>query len=134
MAKTFNAKILTLDSKVLDEKIEKIFFSTAEGNVEILANHASSIFSTVPCITKVTDENGVVKEFFTAKGVVNISNNELNFCCDSSELKEDIDVARAEAAEKRAEKRISDPDKYDIERAKQALIRAQVRIKLAKQS
>lgn len=48
MAKTFNAKILTLDSKVLDEKIEKIFFSTAEGNVEILANHASSIFSTVP--------------------------------------------------------------------------------------
>lgn len=130
MAKTFNIKILTLGNIIMDDLAEKLFTTTAYGDVEILANHAPSIFSTIPSITTIIDGDGQQHELFTSKGVINVKNNVVTFCCDSAEDKSDIDLERAEKAKARAEKRINEPDKYDVNRAKEALLRAEVRIKL----
>ena len=132
MAKTFKLKIITLDKIIVDKEIEKLFTKTAYGEIEFLPGYAESIISTVPCITKICDENGSTEEVFTSKGIINIKNNELTFFCDAAEYPEEIDFERAEKAKERAEKRISEKEKYDIKRAEAALQRAIVRLSLKK--
>ena len=134
MAKTFKVRILTPSEVVVDEEVEKIFTKTINGELEFLAGHAPIILSTIPCITTIYDLNGTKKELFTSKGIVNIIDKELVFCCDSAEYPEKIDLSRAEEAKKRAEKRIKDSEKYDDERARLALDRAVARIELKKHS
>ncbi|MGG7176919.1 ATP synthase F1 subunit epsilon [Clostridium paraputrificum] len=134
MAKTFKVKILTPSRVVIEEEAEKVFTSTINGNVEFLAGHAPIILSTIPCITIIEGSNGEKKEIFTSKGVINVKNNELTFCSDAAELPEEIDLARAESAKERAEKRIKESSKFDVERARAALVRAMVRMDLKKHS
>lgn len=134
MAKTFKIKILTLGNIIMDNEVEKLFISSDYGKVELLANHAPSIFSTIPSITTIIDAEGEKHSLFTSKGIINVKNNIVTFCCDSAEYKNDIDLERAQRAKERAEKRIKDHEKYDVNRAKDALKRAEVRIELSKQS
>jgi F-type H+-transporting ATPase subunit epsilon len=128
MAKTFKLKILSLEKVVLEEDVEKVFVKTANGDVEFLCDHASSIISTIPCVLVIIDKDGKKIEMAVSKGVINMMNNELSFCLDAAESAEEIDLDRALAAKKRAEERIQDSSKYDIERAKLSLARAITRI------
>lgn len=130
MTKTLNMKILTIDNIVFHGDIEKLFITTPNGQMEFLYGYAPSIVSTVPCIGTIVDDQGRKRQFFSSEGVININKNEVKFCCDSAEFKESIDIERAKNAKKRAEKRISDPSKYNIKRAELALLRANLRIKL----
>ena len=132
MAKTFKLKIITLDKIVVDKEIEKLFTKTAYGEIEFLPGYAESIISTIPCITKICDENGSIEEVFTSKGIINIKNNELTFLCDAAEYPEEIDFERAEKAKERAENRLLEKEKYDVKRAEAALQRAIVRLSLKK--
>lgn len=134
MAKTFKIKILTPSRVVIEEEVEKFFTSTINGNVEFLSGHAPIILSTIPCITIIEGSNGEKKEVFTSKGVINIKDNALVFCCDAAELPEEIDLARAESAKERAEKRIKESSKFDVERARASLARAMIRMDLKKHS
>jgi F-type H+-transporting ATPase subunit epsilon len=128
MAKTFKLKILSLEKVVLEEEVEKVFVKTADGELEILCNHASIIVSTIPCVTVIFDKDGKKIELATSKGVINMANNELTFCLGSAELAEEIDLDRAIDSKERAEERIKDSSKYDIIRAKMSLERAITRI------
>jgi F-type H+-transporting ATPase subunit epsilon len=47
------------------------------------------------------------------------------------ERAEDFDVARAEAAKRRAEERLATPVDVDVERARRALLKAMMRIQVA---
>ena len=128
MAKTFKLKILSLDKVVLEEEVEKVFAKTASGDVEFLCGHTPIIISTIPCVTVIVDKDGNKIEMSTSKGVINMIGDELTFCLDAAELEEAIDLDRAIAAKERAEERIRDSSKYDIERAKLSLARAITRI------
>ncbi len=62
-----------------------------------------------------------------------MNNNVLTVLAESAECAEDIDVARAEAAKKRAEERLVKPSPdLDVERAQAALRRAIIRLELAR--
>jgi len=128
MSKTFKLKILALDKVVLEQEVEKVFAKTANGDLEILCDHAPIIISTIPCVTVIFDQDGNKIELVTSKGVINMVDNELTFCLGSAENAEEIDLDRAIAAKQRAEDRIKDSSKYDIERAKLSLARAITRI------
>lgn len=128
MAKTFKLKILSLDRVVLEKEVEKVFSKTASGELQFLCGHAPIIISTIPCVTVIIDSEGNKIEMATSKGIINMIDNELSFCLDSVELEEEIDLDRAIASKKRAEERINDSSKYDIERAKLSLARAITRI------
>lgn len=132
MAKTYRVKILTLDKIVFDGDVEKLFTRCDSGEMEILYNYAPSIISTVPCCTKLLLEDGTKINVFTSNGIINVKNNELNFCCESSELAQDIDIKRAKASKERAERRLS-KDGYDEERAKLSLLKANIRIAISEQ-
>ena len=81
-----------------------------------------------------TKENGERKEYAIGGGMLYFENNVATVLVDSIESKEDIDLARAEAAKDRAEGRISGKlkeDNLDLKRAELALVRALNRIKVA---
>ena len=80
------------------------------------------------------DIEGEEKILFTSYGIVYIENNSIKFCCDCVNSPEEIDLERAIAAKDRAEKRLLEKNNVDIERAKEALIRANARIEAKKYS
>ncbi|MDS0528334.1 F0F1 ATP synthase subunit epsilon [Clostridium sp. SHJSY1] len=135
MAKTLKVKIITLNEVVMEKEDVKRFTSKAvNSSLEILNNHAPIIVSTVPCKTIIEGNDGSKVELFTSKGVVNVKDNELVFCCDAAELAGDIDLDRALKSKERAEERLKDYSKYDVQRAKLALSRALARIDLKEHS
>lgn len=134
MSKTLKVKIITLNNIFVKENITKIFIKSHDGKVEIMPGHAPMIISIVPNITVLENENGDKIELFTSKGVVNISKDEVIFCCDAAETKEEIDLERAKKSKERAEDRLKDSQIYDAERAKLALERANLRINFKKNS
>lgn len=132
MSKTFVVKILTPNRIVISEEIERLLTNTSNGKLEFLANFEPTIVSTEPCITTFYDGTGNKKELFTSRGTINVSNKELIFCCEAAELPEDIDIERAKSAKERAEGKLKDKTKYDIERAVYSLLKANIRMDLKK--
>ena len=75
--------------------------------------------------------NGERKKLFTIFqwNETYVKDDVINFCCDSFNYPEEIDINRAEEAFKRAEERLtSKKENVDIERAKRALARANARL------
>ena len=134
MTKTFKLKIVTPSKMVIDEEVQKVFVTTVNGIVEFLPNHASIIMSSVPSITSYYDSEGNKKELFTSTGVINLSDNTIMFCTEVAEFAEDINLERAQASKERAENRIKEASKFDVNRAKASLNRAKIRIELKKHS
>ena len=128
MANTFLLKIITPDREVYSGEIEKISLKSADGGFEVYANHASMIASTIPCIARFKDAQGVDNELFISKALAQVSNNQMIICSDAAEFEEDIDVARAEDAKVRAEDRLREAGLYNKERAEAALLRAKQRL------
>lgn len=125
-------KIVTPDKKVFQSEAIMVHSETQLGKIEFLVNHAPAILSTVPCETIVKDEDGTQIRFFTSKGIISIKDNILSFCCDSAEAIEDIDIERAKKSKEKALRRMADPEKYNYKRAKDSLLRAEVRLKMKK--
>ena len=90
--------------------------------------------SSVPSITSYYDSEGNKKELFTSTGVINLSDNTIMFCTEVAEFAEDINLERAQASKERAENRIKEASKFDVNRAKASLNRAKIRIELKKHS
>jgi F-type H+-transporting ATPase subunit epsilon len=132
MANTFLLKIVTPGHEVYNGEVEKVMLRTADGEFEVLANHANLISSTIPCIAKFKDAKGNDDELFISKALVQVGNNEMVISSDAAEFEEDIDEQRAEEALKRAESRLKNPEKYNKGRAEAALLRAKQRILLKK--
>lgn len=128
MSKTLKVKIITLNNIIKEENIIKIFIKSKDGGMQIMPGHAPMITSIVPNITVLQNTDGDEIKLFTSKGVFTVENNEVTFCCDAAEFKDDIDLKRAERAKKRAEDRIKDSSNNDVNRAKSALERASLRI------
>lgn len=132
MANTFLLKIITPGREIYNEEIEKIILRSADGEFQVLANHQNTIASTIPCIARFKDTKGNNEELFISKSLVQINNNEVIISSDAAEFEEDVDVARAEEAMRRAKNRLSDPERYNKGRAEAALLRAKQRILLKK--
>lgn len=132
MANTFLLRIITPGREVYNGEVEKIILRSADGEFQVLANHQNIIVSTIPCIARFKDSKGNDGELFISKSLVQINNNEMVISSDAAEFEEDVDVARAEEAMRRAENRLKDPEIYNKGRAEAALFRAKQRLILKK--
>lgn len=130
MSKTFMLKILTTSSEVVSEEVQNLTIKTDAGFIQILPNHEEMIISTVAAVTRFVDASGDKKELFTAKGIVNIKKEATYFCLDAAEFPEEIDLERAESAKKRAQEKLKEGNKLEVEIAKACLERANLRIGL----
>ena len=122
-------KIITHERVVFDEDVNEIYTKTTNGEIGILKNHVPIMAALDIGVTKaVKDED--VKYFTTMGGVLQFKDNEALILTDTAECGDEIDVARAKDALKRAQARLADMDaEIDAKRAEAAIARAMARLK-----
>ena len=122
-------KIITHERVVFDEDVNEIYTKTTNGEIGILKNHVPIMAALDIGVTKaVKDED--VKFFTTMGGVLQFKDGEALILTDTAECGDEIDVARAKDALKRAQARLADMDaEIDAKRAEAAIARAMARSK-----
>ena len=133
MAKKFNFEVVTPDRLFFSEEVESISFSTIEGEMGVLADHAPMLIATIPCMLKI-NANGREEMATIGEGFVEITKEKVVAIVDSAEWPEEIDVSRAMAARERAKEQLKG-QKIDFEMEqllKMSIERANTRIKAAK--
>ena len=127
MADRIHLQIVTAGGVVFDRMVHVVNLPLENGSIGVLANHAPLMGAVVDGIVTAASDEG---EYVIAVGigVVNIVNNEVTVLSRTAEEAENIDLARAEAAEKRARERLAAKNAdTDASRAEAALHRAVAR-------
>ena len=126
---TFLLEILTPYGKYFDRYVDEIVVQTEDYTLGILPNHAPLVAKVKVSKLEII-QNGERKCYAIGEGLINVTKDHVTLLLESIEGKEDIDIARAKDAKKRAEERLTTLVNIDIERAQRALIRAKNRISL----
>ncbi len=127
----FPVLIITPKRKVYDGQVELLSVMTTAGQLGILANHTPllTILKTGP-MHMIVDKKTTY--FAVSGGVLSVQKNQTILLVDAIERADEIDVTRAKDAMKRAEERLKEKtEKIDEARAKAALARALNRIQVA---
>ena len=122
-------QIITPTRLVMDTIVDSVVLPTKDGEMGVWYDHE-------PVVTLLS--HGVLKYKLDGKmnkatmmgGFAEVTEDKVVILADSSELAEEIDLQRAQAAKTRAEAKLSSQE-YDVARAQIALKKALVRIKLA---
>ena len=127
MADKIHLQIVTAGGVVFDRMVHVVNLPLENGSIGVPANHAPLMGAVVDgVVTAASDEGEYV--IAVGIGVVNIVNNEVTVLSRTAEEAENIDLARAEAAEKRARERLAAKNAdTDASRAEAALHRAVAR-------
>lgn len=122
-------KIITHEKVVFDEEVDEIYTRGVDGEFGILKDHVPVMAALDIGVTKVK-KDGEAKSYTTMGGVLQFKNNECIILTTTAECGDDIDVARAEAALRRAKERLAEHDaSIDAKRAEAAVARAMARLK-----
>lgn len=122
-------QVTTADGAVCDEMASYVSVPLTDGEAGILANHAATIGALKEGVVSYT-KSGEKHYVAISGGVLSVADNELIILARSAEKAESIDLARAQASEKRARERIdSKSTEWDMKRAELSLHRAMVREK-----
>lgn len=115
-----------------DDEVDVVIAPGADGELGILPNHAPLL--TALGIGELRIRKGTEEESFAVHGgFLEVLANKVIVMADVAEYAEEIDLARAEAARERAERRYRErPDGLDIARLQAALRRSRVRLKVAR--
>jgi len=116
---------------VYSDDVDVVIAPGVEGQLGILPNHASLLTMLQPGELVVRKE-GEETEMFVSGGFLEVMQNRVTLLADVAERAEEIDIARAEEAKRRAEEQIKQaPPEMDLAVAEAALRRALARIKIA---
>ncbi len=129
---TLHLEIITIERKMFDDHVNMVIAPGTEGMLGILPRHA-------PLITGLTfgelqvKKDGQEDQFFAiGGGFMEVQPDHVVVLADAAERAEEIDVARAEAARRRAEEfLVRSKEEADFARAEVALRRSILRIKVA---
>lgn len=123
----FVVEIITPDRVFYKGEAAMIEFTTTEGEIGVYKNHVPTTVVLAPGIVTIHEGEGNKKAAVHA-GFAEILNDKVTLLAEVAEWPEEIDVARAKAAEARATERIAQKaDDLDVMRAELALKRALVR-------
>ncbi|WP_096437595.1 F0F1 ATP synthase subunit epsilon [Alteribacter populi] len=123
--KTMQVNVVTPDGSVYDGEVNMVSVKTTEGELGILPNH-------LPLVTPLSigpvriKKDSQVQLVAVNGGFMEVRRDEVNILAESAELPSDIDEARARAAKERAQRRLDEAkkDNIDFSRAELALKRA----------
>lgn len=128
MAEKFKLSIISPDRVFTEGEAEFLEFTSTEGELGIYAQHIPLTTILEPCVMKIRNE-GEVKKAAILGGFVEILKDKITVLAEDAQWPDDIDVARAKAAKKRAEDRLTAKQEgTDMLRAEAALKRAIARI------
>ena len=131
---TFNFEIISPQKVVYKEDAEEVIVPTTSGQLTILPNHAA-LMSEVSSGEVIVKKSG--KEYYLAitGGFLEVSNNNVSILANYAVRSEEIEVAHAIEAQKRAEKIMKESDekvsKKDFAIAQAEFLRSILELKVA---
>lgn len=129
--KEINLEVTTPSKTAFSGQIKSITVPGSKGNFQILYNHAPIMSALDIGFIKITGLDDIKTVYATSGGTVEVSNNKIIILAETFEAPEDIDLERANNAKLRAEERIKDhSSSVDHVRAQAALARSINRIRL----
>ncbi len=129
--KIFDVEIITPDRIFYKGEASMIEFNTSEGEIGVYKKHIPLTTVIAPGIVTIYEEE---KEVTAAvySGFAEILPDKVTLLAEIAEWPDEIDTARAEAAKKRAEERLTHKtEAIDVKRAEFALRKALVRLDVA---
>lgn len=130
---SFNLKIITLDEVFYNGHVEVLTVRGVDGDFQILPRHADLIAVVMPDDIRFMTAEGE-RHAFISRSLLKVMDGSVTIIADTAEWPEDIDIARAEEAEKRARKQLLSRESAntDVTKAELALMRALGRKKTSK--
>ncbi len=132
MPDKLHIEIVTAERRILTDEVDMVVAPGVEGQLGILPRHAPLMTMLAPGEVLLKKDGGEII-MATSGGFMEVLANRVTILADTAERVEEIDIARAEEAKRRAEERLamrgSDVDRA---RAQVSLARALVRIKIAR--
>ncbi len=133
MSATFPLEILTPEHLFFSEEAEALTINTCDGELTILKGHAPI---TAPLLVgKIRiKQNGTWREAFQSEGFMEVNAQGVHLFAQACEWPENIDVRRAEAAERRARERMRQQRSLqEYHWTQVALARAMTRLRISHQ-
>jgi F-type H+-transporting ATPase subunit epsilon len=124
-------QIVSADRSLVNETVDEVEVPGAEGYFGVLPGHTPllAVLGTGELWYRIGQEK---KYFAIASGFAEVQPDRVTILAQIAEPAEEIDIARAEAAKKRAEERISRPTvDMDAERARISLMKSLIRLQVA---
>jgi F-type H+-transporting ATPase subunit epsilon len=131
--RTFTLEIVTPDRMLLsDDGVVSLVVPGAEGYLGILADHAPLMTELTIGEVTVRRADGREAHMAASKGFMEVADNKVTILADSAEKAEEIDMERAKEALRRAEERLARAeDTVDLLRAEISMKRALNRLRVA---
>lgn len=124
--------IVTAEQAVYSEEVEMVIAPGVEGQLGILPHHIP-LMTTLQAGELRIKKGGEEISLAISGGFLEVRPDRVVILADAAERAEEIDVARAEAAKRRAQERLAERHVYQIDgaRAEVALRRSLARLKVA---
>jgi len=127
--KTIKVNIVTPDGPVYDSEVNMVIANTSTGEIGILPGHIPMVAPLTVGVIRLKKE-GSTDIVAVSGGFLEVRPDQVSILAPSAELSSTIDINRAKEAMKRAEERLnlSKQDDVDFKRAELSLKRAMNRI------
>jgi F-type H+-transporting ATPase subunit epsilon len=124
-------EIVTPDRSIVSQQVDEVELPGADGYFGVLPGHTPLLSSLQ--VGELWYRTGQEKHYLAvAFGFAEVLPDRVTVLAQIAERAQDIDIARAESAKKRAEERVASPQpEMDFERARVALIKALTRLQVA---
>lgn len=124
-------EIITPEKVVYRDEVDEAIFPTANGEIGILPNHIGLLTQIVPGEIIIKKSNKTQSIAITG-GFLEVSKNHLSILADYAIKAEDIQVAKAEEAQKRAERLMKEKStEKDFKIAQAELLKSLLQLKIA---
>lgn len=134
MAENIRLEVVTPEKEVVSEEVQTVIAPGVLGEFGVLVGHTPFLTPIQTGAIRFVDVNGEDHYVFVSGGFAEALPDRVTILAESAERRKDIDAARAEEALERAERRLAEKNKdeeIDYTRAKAALRRAIIRVKVA---
>ncbi|MEE9392900.1 MAG: ATP synthase F1 subunit epsilon [Planctomycetota bacterium] len=115
METSFTLEVITPESIVYTGRVKELILPAIDGQIGVLANHAPLVTALAVGALQIKEEDGSERTMVVSDGFFEIANNHARVLADAGERAEDIDLSRAQAAEKRARKRLEEGENREID-------------------
>jgi F-type H+-transporting ATPase subunit epsilon len=124
-------QIVSADRSLVNEQVDEVQVPGADGYLGLLPGH-TPLLATLQ-VGQLWYRQGPEKHYFSiAFGFVEVQPDRVTILAQIAEKADEIDLARAESAKKRAEDRLARPTlDMDFERARISLLKSLVRLQVA---
>ena len=123
--------IVSAERSLVDEQVDEVEIPGSEGYLGVLPGHTPLL--TMLQVGQLWYRQGSEKHYLLiAFGFAEIQPDRVTILAEIAERADEIDIARAEAAKKRAEERLARPvADMDFERARIAMLKSLIRLQVA---